>query len=83
MSNKRPSPLYGAEYADEGCAFFPSCLRCPLPRCLEDLPGGAEAIFLALRDREIRRLREQGYPSATIAKRFGVSLRTAQRVGAA
>ena len=68
------------EYRDKGCDVFPSCLRCPLPRCRYDEPGGVRAILNRIRDREIRRLRrEHELPVDEIARRFRVSRRTVFR----
>jgi hypothetical protein len=43
-------------YRDEGCELAPSCLNCPLPRCVEDLPNGRVAFAKLLRNHEICRL---------------------------
>ena len=68
------------EYSDKGCDVFHSCLRCPLPRCRYDEPGGVRAILNRIRDREIRRLRrEHELPVDEIARRFRVSRRTVFR----
>jgi hypothetical protein len=44
------------EYKDEGCSHAPSCLNCPLPRCVLDLPGGRQKRSLTRRNAEIVRL---------------------------
>lgn len=67
-------------YRDDGCEIHPECLTCPLPRCRYDEPGGLKGVLMALRDREILRLRERGADIAEIAFRFGVSKRTIHRV---
>ncbi len=68
-------------YRDEGCDLFASCLACPLARCRYDVPGGIRAIRNAVRDREIRRCRnEECLPVNEIAARFDVSRRTIFRV---
>ena len=37
-TNPRPTPdVPVPHYPDEGCDFSPSCLSCPLPRCVEEL----------------------------------------------
>ena len=67
-------------YHDRGCDVFPSCLRCPLPRCRYDEPGGVRALLNRERDREIRRLRlDHELPVDEIALRFRVSRRTVFR----
>ena len=69
-----------ADYRDRGCDLFASCLRCPLPRCRYDEPGGVRALLNRARDREIRLLRiEDGLAADEIAARFGVSRRTVFR----
>jgi hypothetical protein len=68
-------------YRDEGCDLFESCLRCPLPRCRYDVPGGVRTLLNRERDREIRRLRRETALSVEeIAARFAVSRRTVFRV---
>jgi transcriptional regulator of acetoin/glycerol metabolism len=66
-------------YRDEGCDIYPSCLRCPLPRCRYDEPGGIRALLGAHRDRLIVDLRRQGMGIDELARRFGVSRRTVFR----
>ncbi len=34
-------------YNDNGCDLYPSCLRCPLPRCRYEEPGGDPAAAVA------------------------------------
>ena len=63
---------------NEGCDLFPSCLRCPLPKCRYDNPGrqtGKE-----LRNREMVRLHKEGMEVRELAQRFGVSKRTVHRI---
>ena len=63
---------------NKGCDLFPSCLRCPLPKCRYDNPGrqtGKE-----LRNREMVRLRKAGMEVKELAQRFGVSKRTVHRI---
>ena len=68
------------DYRDSGCDLFPSCLRCPLPRCRYDEPGGVRAMLNRTRDREIRRMRlDERVPVNEIARRFHVSRRTVFR----
>ena len=69
------------DYRDDGCDVFPSCLRCPLPRCRYDEPGGVRALLNRMRDEEIRRMRRDLRLSADeIARRFHISRRTVYRV---
>ena len=68
-------------YCDEGCALFPSCLKCPLPRCRHDEQPGGRRATTRLRDRELLRQREApGRSVAELARSFGVSKRTVQRI---
>lgn len=53
-SNGRPheEPVEDAripDYPDTGCRYFPSCLACPLPRCVEEIENVRERMqFLAM-----------------------------------
>jgi methylphosphotriester-DNA--protein-cysteine methyltransferase len=67
------------EWRDEGCEFFPSCLNCPLPRCVEDEPRGQQRLRMAARKRRMAELRRRGKSVKEIAELFGVSRRTVQR----
>ena len=69
------------DYADTGCDLYPSCLRCPLPRCRYDDPGGAAAMLRTGRDASILRLAgEAGMTVDNLARMFGLSRRTIFRV---
>ncbi|GAB4337431.1 MAG: hypothetical protein Kow0010_25610 [Dehalococcoidia bacterium] len=69
------------EYRDTGCDLYPSCLRCPLPRCRYEDPGGAAAILRDGRDAAILRLAGDGTMTIDqIAETFGLSRRTIFRV---
>ncbi len=66
---------------DNGCDLYPSCLRCPLPRCRYEEPGGAPAMLRSGRDAAIIRLAtEQALSVDALAERFGLSRRTIFRV---
>ena len=68
-------------YADGGCDLYPSCLRCPLPRCRYDEPGGAPGMLRNGRDSTILRLAgEDGVSVDHLAEMFGLSRRTIFRV---
>jgi DNA-binding CsgD family transcriptional regulator len=67
------------EWRDEGCEFFPSCLNCPLPKCVEDEPRGQQRLRMAARKRRMTELRRIGKSVKEIAELFGVSRRTVQR----
>ena len=67
------------EWPDEGCALFPSCLNCPLPRCVEEEPRRAQRAKRADRARRMAGLRRAGKTVEQIAQLCGVSRRTVQR----
>ena len=67
------------EWRDQGCEFYPSCLNCPLPRCVEDEPRGQQRLKMAARKKRIEELRRLGRSVREIAEIFGVSKRTVQR----
>lgn len=67
-------------YRDEGCELHPTCLGCPLPQCRYDDPGGRQFGPRRHRDREVRRLHDQGLSVFEIAHRFGISVRTVYRI---
>ncbi len=70
-------------WRDEGCEFFPSCLNCPLERCIEEEPDGRRRLKKLARMRYIEGLRRAGRSPAEIARGIGVSIRTVQRALAA
>ncbi len=68
------------EYRDTGCEFAPSCLRCPLRRCKEDMepPGPAS---MHARDREIVMLRRRHrVPIDMLAGTYGLTRRSIFRI---
>jgi len=67
-------------YNDEGCEFADSCLNCPLPLCVYDVPGGRQRLLKRRRAEEMARLfTEEGKSTRELTQIFGVSLRTVQR----
>ena len=71
-----------AEYAnwkDAGCELHPSCLCCPLSRCIEEEPRGRQRRRLDGRSASMLEMRMQGKAVKEIAASFGVSVRTVQR----
>ena len=75
-------PWPGDEYAnwkDSGCALQPSCLSCPLERCIEEVPRGRQRQRMSDRAAAMAALRRQGSTAGQVAEAFGVSLRTVQR----
>jgi transposase-like protein len=67
------------DWRDAGCEVFPSCLNCPLPRCVEEEPRGQQRLRLAARNRRMVELRQSGKSVRDIAGLFGVSQRTVER----
>jgi hypothetical protein len=66
-------------WRDGGCEFSPSCLNCPLPRCVEDEPRGQQRLRMAARKKRMEELKQAGKSVKEIAGIFGVSTRTVQR----
>ncbi len=67
-------------YKDEGCEVAASCLECPLPTCVYELPGGRQRWLKEERNREIaRQFATKGKRIRELATAFGVSQRTVQR----
>ena len=66
-------------WRDEGCELFPSCLNCPLPRCIEEQPRERQRLRMKVRNRRMAELRNGGSSINEIAELFGVSQRTVQR----
>ena len=74
---------YGNYFPDTGCAAGgPSCLACPLPVCVEDIPVTLQAQErdkygkagqLAVRNVEMLRLWKAGLPTRAIAAQIGIS----------
>ena len=68
-------------FMDAGCDLYPSCLRCPLPKCRYEEPGGAAAMLRTGRDDRILHLAgENGLSIDSLAEMFGLSRRTIFRV---
>jgi len=68
------------QYRDEGCELAASCLNCPFPQCVYDLPGGGQRLLKERRDVEILRLKAAGKTIHELARLFQVSERTIRRV---
>jgi DNA-binding CsgD family transcriptional regulator len=67
------------EWRDQGCELSPSCLNCPLPKCVEEEPRGQQRLRMEARKRRMAELRRRGQSVKEIAGLFGVSRRTVQR----
>ncbi len=73
------TPEY-CHYRDEGCDLADSCLICPFPRCIYDVPRGRQRLVKGQRDEEITNLFSRGGKGMKeVASMFGVSQRTVQR----
>ena len=67
-------------YRDEGCDFADSCLNCPFPECIYELPGGRQRWIKCQREKEMSRLfTGEGKTVKDLASIFNVSKRTVQR----
>lgn len=66
-------------YRDSGCELAPACLSCPFPRCIDDEPGGLQAVRRRERDAEMRALAGSMSKDA-LAERFGLGLRQIYKV---
>ena len=77
--DKEDLPPEFCVYRDEGCRYSDSCLNCPLPDCIQDVPGGAKRMLQKTRNEYIKVLVSRGWKAPDIASLFGVSIRTVQR----
>jgi DNA-binding CsgD family transcriptional regulator len=66
-------------YRDTGCDLSPSCLQCPLPRCVEDQPRGRQRHKMRAKGHIASTLAAQGLSQQEIARRLNVSARTIRR----
>jgi len=66
--------------ADKGCEYAPSCLNCPLPQCIYDVPGGMPVLRRKQRDAEIIRLWKEGKKPKELAPMFKLSSREVLRI---
>lgn len=78
-SNKVDHPDEWENWQDRGCELHPSCLSCPEPVCVLELPGGKATRKANARLRQCLSLAAQGVSSQAIACQLGVSVRTIQR----
>ncbi|MER3421179.1 MAG: hypothetical protein C4290_11960 [Chloroflexota bacterium] len=78
--DREPELTHYTHYEDTGCVLFPSCLRCPLPRCVYEDPRGVQHYLRQNRDREVLRLVGEGSTVPEIAARLGVSRRHVFRI---
>jgi DNA-binding transcriptional MerR regulator len=71
-------------YADHGCSYAPSCLKCPFEVCRYDRGFAGNRVSKAAdrvrRDEEIISMRAKGMQVEQIAKTCGISGRTVARI---
>jgi DNA-binding NarL/FixJ family response regulator len=68
-----------SNWKDKGCEFFPSCLNCPFPVCIEDEPRGRQKMRKRDRESRIAALRSEGKSVSEIADMFNLSRRSVYR----
>jgi len=66
-------------YEDRGCDMAPSCLSCPFPKCLEEVPWGKHKLSKRRRAERMAELRKEGKSIDEIARIFDVHERTVRR----
>jgi len=75
------SDAFDSHAPDTGCEAAPRCLECPLPHCRYDGGRGIRRVRNEIRDRQIIELRAAGgLTMLEIARRFGISRRSAFRI---
>ena len=68
-------------YRDEGYEIHKSCLDCPLPSCVYEVPGGKQRWLKRQRNRQMaKKFISEGKEVKELAQSFGISTRTVQRV---
>lgn len=64
------------KWVDEGCFAHPSCLSCPLPRCLMDLPNppvNKRSLYVYTMTPELRQAYKNGETITSLSKRTGIN----------
>lgn len=74
-----PTLLEYEYYPDNGCEVAPSCLNCPLPKCVEDVPKGKFYWKKNEQVKEITKLFCEGRNTKEIASLLNISYRTVIR----
>ena len=76
--NKEPEARGSNYYHDQGCRVAPSCLKCPLSVCVDDVPGGING--KAYRFLKIRTFYDENIVSIeAVAEEFAIGIRTVLR----
>jgi len=71
-----------SHWADNGCKLAASCLACPLPQCIHDLPYG-QHLREQTRQKDLVQLPVAlALPTAEAAQILGVTERTVSRIRA-
>ena len=79
MQDVDRDPLEYANWRDTGCDLHPSCLECPLPRCIEEQFRGRQRQKMEERAVAMQGLASAGSTVREIAAAYYVSERTVQR----
>lgn len=66
-------------YPDDGCAVNPTCLHCPLAKCVYDLPSGMTSIIRLRQQMQALAMRGKGATIEQVANALGLSKRTVFR----
>jgi len=67
------------DWRDAGCELFPSCLNCPLSRCIEEESRGRQRLRQQAMRQQVVELRWMGRSTEEIGAILGISIRTVQR----
>lgn len=67
-------------WRDTGCSVWPSCLSCPLPRCVHEVPGGVAWGRAWLRGQQVLEARQRRMTVPQLARAFGLSERQVYRI---
>lgn len=77
MTTTKEAPVI--DHPDKGCELHPSCLDCPMPVCVEEIPCGKRNLLKFRRALQIIKLRQQGTPIRALCEQFRVSRSTVER----
>lgn len=80
LYNELDLPPEFCQYKDEGCELASSCLNCPFPQCILEIPRGKQHFLKSQRDKKIMEGYGEGKKADELAKEFDISRRTVQRV---
>jgi len=81
LATEMDLPPEYCHYRDEGCDLAQSCLNCPFPRCVYEIPRGRQHLLKGRRNQQIlSQYHNEGKGVKELATAFGISQRTIQRV---